>query len=151
VRIDLVRDADLGELLPMVRAYCDFYKAEPPDERLEAISRRLIERPEEGAQLIARDDEGEALGFATLYMSWNTLRGDRFGIMHDLFVRPEHRGRGVADELIAACRRATRERGGGILSWQTAPSNHRAQRVYERVGAKREQWIDYWMDVISSG
>ena len=31
------------------------------------------------------------------------------------------------------------------LAWQTAPENRRAQAVYERIGATREQWVDYWM------
>jgi hypothetical protein len=25
--------------------------------------------------------------------------------------------------------------------------NRRAQRVYERVGATREQWVDYWLGI----
>jgi RimJ/RimL family protein N-acetyltransferase len=37
----------------------------------------------------------------------------------------------------------TRSRGAAVLAWQTAPDNHRAQTVYERVGARRSQWLDY--------
>ena len=29
------------------------------------------------------------------------------------------------------------------LRWQTAKDNYRAQRVYERVGGRRQEWIDY--------
>jgi GNAT superfamily N-acetyltransferase len=60
-----------------------------------------------------------------------------------VFVAPDARGGGVADALIAGCREQAAARGAVWLGWQTAPDNLRAQRVYERVGAERAQWIDY--------
>jgi hypothetical protein len=32
------------------------------------------------------------------------------------------------------------------VTWQTARDNGRAQALYERVGAHREEWVDYWLD-----
>lgn len=143
-----VREADLAELLPLVRAYCDFYDVAPSDDALVAVSRALISDPDrEGAQLIARDDGGEAVGFATVYWSWDTLIAARIGIMHDLYVVPDARGTGVADALIGACVEECHEHGAAKLAWQTARDNGRARRVYERVGATRDEWIDYWLSV----
>jgi ribosomal protein S18 acetylase RimI-like enzyme len=65
--------------------------------------------------------------------------------MNDLFVAEHARGRGLADRLIRECRTETARRGARRLTWQTAPDNFRAQAVYERVGATREQWVDYWL------
>ena len=97
-------EADLGELLVLLRGYCDFYEVAPSDERLLAVSRALIADPErEGVQLLARDARGTAVGFATLYWSWQTLSAARLGVMNDLFVAPDARGDGVAEALIAAC------------------------------------------------
>jgi GNAT superfamily N-acetyltransferase len=131
-----------------VRAYCDFYEVEPSDRALLDVSRALIADPErEGVQLIARSREGAALGFATVYWSWDTLSASRVGIMHDLFVAPEARGRGVADDLIRACMAECAGHDAAKLGWQTARDNQPAQRVYERVGATREEWLDYWLPV----
>jgi GNAT superfamily N-acetyltransferase len=144
VRIHLAGEADLPELLPLMRGYCDFYEADPADEALLAMSRALIADPErEGVQLVARDGRGVAVGFATVFWSWSTLGATRIGVMNDLFVTPDARGGGAAEALIAACRERCRERGARALSWQTARDNHRAQAVYERVGATREEWVDY--------
>jgi GNAT superfamily N-acetyltransferase len=130
-----------------MRAYCDFYEADPTDEALLELSRALIADPErEGVQLIARDD-GKAVGFATIYWSWATTRAVRIGVMNDLYVAPEARGSGAAGELIQACVEECRKHGATRLTWQTAPDNERAQRVYDRIGAKRSQWIDYSLDV----
>jgi GNAT superfamily N-acetyltransferase len=144
--IEPVTAADLDELLPLMRAYCDFYKVSPSDEDLSALSRTLIADPErEGVQLIARDGERRPVGFATIYWTWSTAEGARLGVMNDLFVSESARGTGTADALIQACREECARRGIGRLSWQTAPDNHRAQAVYDRIGATREHWVDYWI------
>jgi GNAT superfamily N-acetyltransferase len=140
-----VREGDLEQLLPLMRSYCDFYEVSPPDERLLALSRALIDDPErEGVQLIARDGD-RAMGFATIYWSWSTTGAERIGVMNDLYVAPEARGTGTAEALIEACRAECASRGAGKLTWQTALDNERAKAVYDRIGATREQWLDYWL------
>jgi GNAT superfamily N-acetyltransferase len=143
--IALVREEDLPDLLPLMRGYCDFYEVAPSDEGLLALSRALLADPlREGVQFIARDDDsGAALGFATIFWSWSTLNAGRIAVMNDLFVSSDARGRGIADQLIAACREHARTHGALWLGWQTAKDNGRAQAVYERVGAERSEWIDY--------
>jgi GNAT superfamily N-acetyltransferase len=144
MHIEAVTQADLDELLPLMRAYCDFYEAVPPDDALIDMALTLLDDPElEGVQLIARDDDGRALGFATIFWSWSTTRAARIGVMNDLFVHEDGRGGGIAAALIEACADRARERGAVSLQWQTAKGNHRAQAVYERQGAKREEWFDY--------
>jgi GNAT superfamily N-acetyltransferase len=143
-----VTTADLLDLLPLVRGYCDFYDVAPTDDALLTVSRALVADPDrEGIQLIARANGGEAVGFATVYWSWDTLIAARVGIMHDLFVIPPARGTGIADLLIEGCVEECRRHGAAKLGWQTAPDNRRAQRVYERVGATRDEWVDYWLSV----
>ena len=143
-----VGEAELAELLPLMRAYCDFYAVRPTDEALLDMSRALIADPErEGVQLIARAREsGAALGFATIFWTWSTTRAARIGVMNDLFVAPAARGAGggrVGEALIAACAERCRARGAVALTWQTALDNERAQALYDRIGARRSQWLDY--------
>jgi ribosomal protein S18 acetylase RimI-like enzyme len=142
-----VTEADLDELLPLMRAYCDFYVVAPSDEALLAMSRALIADPQrEGVQLIARGDDGEPLGFATVFWSWSTLSASRLGVMNDLFVDPKARGTGAADALIEACAERAAAHGAPSLEWETAKDNLRAQGVYERVGGKRSEWLSYSLD-----
>jgi GNAT superfamily N-acetyltransferase len=131
-----------------MRSYCDFYGVSPSDEDLMAMARALVEDPDtEGLQLLARDDSGRAVGFATIFWCWQTLSATRIGIMNDLFVVEEARGNGFADALISACLERCRMHGAEELCWQTAKDNYRAQTVYERVGATRSEWIDYSLPV----
>jgi GNAT superfamily N-acetyltransferase len=146
ITVARVGDDDVADLLSLLRAYCDFYRVRPRDADLVALCRVLIADPDrEGLQLIARDGDARAVGFATIYWTWSTAQADRLGVMNDLFVAEGSRGAGVAEALIDACRTECARRGVRRLAWQTAPENHRAQALYERIGATREQWVDYWM------
>jgi GNAT superfamily N-acetyltransferase len=149
VTIGVVREEDLAELLPLVRGYLDFYEVSPTDDDMLALSRALIANPElEGVQFIARDDDGRAIGFASLFWTWSTTRGGRLGVMNDLFVAPEGRGTGAAEALIEACRARCEQRGALALEWQTAVDNHRAQAVYDRIGGqKSDRWLDYTLPI----
>src|SRR5690349_6685264 len=122
-----VTEHDLQDLMPLIRAYLDFYEVNPPDESILALSRSLLADPDlEGVQFIARDARGGAVGFASLFWTWTTTRGGRLGVMNDLFVAPQARGSGTAEALVEACRRRCAERGAVALEWQTAADNHRA-------------------------
>jgi GNAT superfamily N-acetyltransferase len=142
--IAVVREEDLGDLLPLMRAYCDFYDVAPADGALLAMSRALIADPErEGVQVIARDTASSAVGFATVFWTWQTLSASRAAVMNDLFVAEHARGTGIAEALIAACGDAASAHGAPKLVWQTAKDNLRAQAVYDRVGGQRSEWLDY--------
>lgn len=142
--IAAVTAADVDELLGLMRAYCDFYATAPSDEALLALSRALLEEPErEGIQLLARDRAGCAVGFATIFWSWDTTEGARIGIMNDLYVVPDARGAGLGELLLGACRERCARRGAVRLEWLTSPENLPARAVYERSGGVREPWLVY--------
>lgn len=147
VTIKRVDHVDLSALLPLMRAYCDFYETSPRDDRLIGLARALLDDPGEGVQFIARDEaDGLAVGFATVYFTWATTDAMRIGVMNDLYVAPDVRGGGVGRELIEACRGACRTRGVGKLTWETAPDNEVAQRLYDSTGASSSLWKAYELE-----
>lgn len=135
-----------GRLLPLMRAYCDFYEVSPPDEGLLEMAVALIADPEQGSLFVAAEGT-ELIGFAALGWKWASTRGARIGVMEDLYVSEAARGRGVADALIEACVERCRERRAPVLEWLTAPDNRRAQRVYERTGAEAQEWLEYELEL----
>ena len=143
--ITTVTASDFGELLPMLRAYCDFYEVDPPDNRLLALATALIDNPDEGLQLIARND-GTPTGFATIYWSWQTLYAARVGVLNDLYVNAAARGSGTGRKLIEWGLELCRERGAEKLVWETAPDNATAQRLYDGIGAAKSTWLSYELD-----
>jgi GNAT superfamily N-acetyltransferase len=146
VEIRPAREDEIEELLPLMRAYCDFYGSSPADEGVRAMARTLISEPSQGAVFIARE-EGRAIGFATLDWKWSMLKGARIGYLEDLFVDPAARGRGTADALIQVCADRCRELGMPAMEWLTAPDNQRAQKVYDRAGAVSDTYLEYDLEL----
>jgi GNAT superfamily N-acetyltransferase len=142
------REEDVEAVLPLMRGYCDFYRADPPDEGLREMARSLIAVPDyEGMLLVAVDEGDRPVGFAAVGWKWSSLRAARVAILEDLFVQESARGAGHADALIEACAERARQHGAPALLWQTAPDNLRAQAVYERVGAHGETWLEYELEL----
>jgi GNAT superfamily N-acetyltransferase len=146
VEIRLARVDEIEEMLPLIRAYCEFYETEPDDEGLRRMFETLIGEPSQGAVFIARAD-GRAVGFATLDWKWSSLKAARIGYLEDLFVDPEARGKGIADALIEVCAERCRELGMPAMEWLTAPDNRRAQQVYNRTGAESETYLEYDLEL----
>jgi GNAT superfamily N-acetyltransferase len=143
-----VTEADLDAVLPLMRSYCEFYDVAPSDVALSLLCRTLLDSPQaDGVQLIARDEARRAVGFATVYWSWSTLNASRIGVMNDLFVSDHARRAGVGGRLIEACKRQAAAHGAAELVWQTAKDNIKAQSLYDRVGGRRSEWIDYSLPV----
>jgi GNAT superfamily N-acetyltransferase len=146
IEIRPATEDELGELLPLLRAYCDFYESSPTDEGVTTMTRSLITDPAQGAVFIARQD-GRAIGFATVDWKWSMLKGARIGYLEDLFVDPAARGGGAADALIQACADRCRELDMPAMEWLTAPDNHRAQKVYNRTGAESDTYVEYDLEL----
>jgi GNAT superfamily N-acetyltransferase len=146
----VVRAAARGELaalLALIADYQLFYGNPAPDEaRNEAFFGAFVAPSERGMLLGAFEDgAGRAgvAGFACLYWTFSSVSASDVVLLNDLYVHPEHRGTGVGKALLAAAAGVARERGASHLRWFTQPDNHRAQRLYERVGAPRSTWYEY--------
>jgi GNAT superfamily N-acetyltransferase len=141
-------ERDLPALTPLLRGYCDFYGATPPDADLERMARALIAAPDhEGFLLVAEDGTGALVGFAACGWKWSSLRGARIVVLEDLFVGEPARGRRHADRLIEATAALARRHGAPAVTWLTAPDNHRAQAVYNRVGGRPAPFLEYDLEL----
>jgi GNAT superfamily N-acetyltransferase len=145
------RETDVPALMPLIRGYCDFYGADPADAGLEEMARALIAAPDdEGILLVATDGDaadGEVVGFAACGWKWSSLRGARIVVLEDIFVAESARGHGHADALIEAVAEVARRERAPVVTWLTAPDNHRAQGVYNRVGGTSETYLEYELDL----
>jgi ribosomal protein S18 acetylase RimI-like enzyme len=90
------------------------------------------------AVLVAVDDR-EVIGYAYAAVEghdYMALRGPA-GVLHDVIVNPEHRGRGVGRLLIEAALEFFSSRGVPRVVLSTAARNEAAQRLFARMGFRR--------------
>ena len=87
--------------------------------------------------LIARVDANrqEAAGFALFFHTYSTFLGRRSLWLEDLFVRPEHRRRGLGRQLLERLATLAVERDCGRFEWSVLDWNTSAIQFYESLGA----------------
>jgi len=144
IEITQATPADVGAAAPLFDAYRQFYKR-PPNE--EAARRFLFARlsKDESVMFLARR-ENTAVGFVHLYPVFSSTNLKRQWILNDLYVDPEWRKHGVAHSLMNRAHQFAESTQADGLTLETASDNHPAQRLYERLGWKRdEQFYRYFL------
>ena len=93
--------------------------------------------------IFALEDEKE-VGFALFFHNFSTFLG-RAGIyLEDLFVLPEHRGKGYGKGLLKQLAKITVERGCGRLEWSCLDWNKPSIDFYLSLGATpMDEWTIY--------
>lgn len=96
--------------------------------------------------LLAWQDE-RAVGYAMLSEHFSSFAGCFGMYLEDIYVRPEQRGSGVGQALLAHTARLAQTLGHERLDFQVLDWNTSAQAFYERSGASPlRQWIPYRLD-----
>jgi GNAT superfamily N-acetyltransferase len=78
---------------------------------------------------------GERVGFALFFQTYSRFLGRRGLYLEDLFVKPEHRGRGYGRALLVHLARLAVARGCGRFEWAVLDWNAPAIGFYEKMGA----------------
>lgn len=92
--------------------------------------------------LVAEDAGGAVIGFALYFFSYSTWVGRRCLYLEDLFVQPEHRGKGAGIALMKALAKEAVAKECRRFVWQVLDWNAPAIAFYERLGASvRREWL----------
>jgi ribosomal protein S18 acetylase RimI-like enzyme len=146
VRIVRADTSRLELVVPLFHAYRQFYKQASDLVAARGFLRERLER-EESVIFLAFDDE-TAVGFIQLYGSFDSVAMQRLWILNDLFVVPAARKQGVAKLLMDRARQLAVETKAKGLILETAVDNLPAQKLYEKLGWKRDQeFYRYYLNV----
>jgi ribosomal protein S18 acetylase RimI-like enzyme len=129
--------ADVGALSPLFDAYRQFYK-QPSNE--DAARRFLFARLSKNESVMFFAQLGtQAIGLVHLYPVFSSLQLRRQWILSDLYVSPDARKHGVGHALLNRARQFAESTQADGLMLETATDNYTAQRLYERLGWKRDE------------
>src|SRR5690554_8111034 len=89
--IEPVSKNNLAEVLPLIRAYQEFYKvSDISDDRNSDFFTQFGESSPAGCQFVYRE-EGNVVGFATVYFSFTSTITSKVAVLNDLYTRSEER------------------------------------------------------------
>lgn len=81
------------------------------------------------------------VGFALFFTNFSTFVGKPGIYLEDLFVLPEHRGKGFGKTLLAFLAKLAIDNGFGRVEWAVLDWNEPAIKVYKGIGARS---MDEW-------
>lgn len=84
----------------------------------------------------------EPVGIATCFLGFSTFAARPLLNVHDLAVLPAHRGRGIAQQLLAAAQTKARMLGCCKLTLEVQENNYAARRLYARAGFAQNVYQD---------
>ena len=97
-----------------------------------------------GAEVILAHADGELAGFAVYCHNFSTFLGRRGLWLEDLFVRPQHRRRGIGRGMLVHLARLAVARGCGRFEWAALDWNTPAWDFYRALGATAmEEWTTF--------
>lgn len=145
-----IRPAAAGDRDAFLEMWQDFVSlapGEPGNHQMGETNWGRIMDTDQGLEcIIAVDDDGAPAGF-TLFLAfaftWST--GDAC-YLQDIYVRPQSRGKGIAQAMIEYLRQLGLEAGWFKIFWMTQADNTAAQHVYDKV-AKRMDYLRYDLNV----
>ena len=134
IRVAIVDDVPI--ILELIHALATYERA--PNE-VTATEQGLVEvlfGEKPAAEVLLAFENETAVGFAVFFHNFSTWLGRPGLYLEDLFVKPEHRGKGYGRALLIHLAKIARERGCGRMEWAVLNWNEPAIEFYRKLGAK---------------
>ena len=96
------------------------------------------------AEVLFALENGKEVGFALFFHNFSTFLGRAGLYLEDLFVLPEHRGKGYGKAILQRLAAISRERGCGRMEWWCLDWNQPSIGFYKSLGAEpMSDWTVY--------
>jgi GNAT superfamily N-acetyltransferase len=136
--------ADTPAIARLIRGLAEYERLAHAVTLDEGRLREHLFGPRPFAEVLLAEEAGAVIGFALFFHNFSTFRGVPGIYLEDLFVEPEHRGKGHGKALLRTLARLAVERGCGRLEWAVLNWNEPAIRFYRALGAvPMDEWQVY--------
>jgi GNAT superfamily N-acetyltransferase len=135
------RPEDVPAVLSLIRALARYERLEHEVVGTETALREHLFGAQPRAEVALAEEGGAIAGFALFFHNYSTFLCKPGLYLEDIFVLPEHRGRGHGRALLAHLARLALTRGCGRFEWSVLDWNEPAIGFYESLGARR---LDDW-------
>lgn len=146
-RIRAATPEDVQEIIKLCGEHAAFeqasYSPAGKDEKLAAL---LFTTKPRLFCLLAENETGDTLGYATFALELSTWDATAFIHMDCLYLRPHARNFGIGEQFIRAISRQAKALNCSQIQWQTPLFNARVKKFYARVGAAAKEKFRFYLD-----
>jgi GNAT superfamily N-acetyltransferase len=136
--------ADVPTIARLIRGLAEYERLADKVALDEDRLRHHLFGPRLYAEVLLAEESGTVVGFALFFHNFSTFLAQPGIYLEDLFVLPEHRGRGHGKALFRALARLATERGCGRLEWAVLDWNEPSIGFYRSLGAAAlDDWTTY--------
>lgn len=133
-----VRKARPSDIGPMCDLLSELFSIETdftPDKEKQARGLELLLNDTSGSNVVlVADIDGVVIGMCTVQIVVSTSEGGRVGLLEDLIVRRDSRGKGAGTRLLSHALRLCAEKGVSRVQLLRDADNSRARDFYSRNG-----------------
>jgi len=97
--------------------------------------RQALFGPARNAHALIAFVDDAAVGFALYFYNFSTFLGKRGIYLEDIYVEPEHRGRGIGSALLKRLAKIAKDENCGRMEWSVLTWNQPSIDFYHRLGA----------------
>lgn len=127
--------ADVSTILSLIKGLAEYEKLAHEAVATEEDLRETLFGKKKFAEVIIGEENGTPVGFALFFHNYSTFLGKPGIYLEDLFVEPEHRGKGYGKALLTHLASLAVERNCGRLEWSVLDWNEPAIGFYKSLGA----------------
>lgn len=127
---------DIASIASLIRGLAEYERLSHVVVLDEDRLRDHLFGPRPYAEVLVAEVNGEVVGFALFFFNYSTFRAQPGMFLEDLFVLPDHRGKGLGKALLGELARLAVERGCGRVEWSVLNWNEPAIRFYQSLGAE---------------
>jgi len=135
---------DVPLILSFIKELAEYEKLSHEVIATETILKETLFGDNVHAEVVIGYLNSEPVSFALYFHNYSTFLGLPGIYLEDLFVKPEARGMGIGQKMLAYLAHLAKSRKCGRLEWRVLDWNETAIRFYKRIGAKPlNDWIVY--------
>lgn len=141
VKIVSANSKDIPDILYFIKQLAIYEKLEHEAVATPELLELNLFGGERFVEVIFLEYENKKVGFALFFKNFSTFLGLPGIYLEDLFVLPEHRGKGFGKKLLAHIAHLAIVRGYGRFEWSVLDWNTPAIEFYRSIGAEpMEEW-----------
>lgn len=136
--------ADVPVIARLVRDLAEYERLSHAVTLDDARLRDHLFGPRPFAEVLLAEEGRAVVGFALFFHNYSTFLAKPGIYLEDLFVEPQHRGKGHGKALLQALAKLAVERGCGRLEWSVLNWNEPSIQFYRALGAvPLDEWSVY--------